>query len=90
VLRDTLAMLDRELGHADMGAAPMAQRLADIVLIQALRAYVTEHGAGAFRTSSGEALARGEGHRQSLALQAALYDLALLLTYAPCPSSALR
>jgi hypothetical protein len=39
-------MLDRELGHADMGASPMTQRLDDMVLIQ-LRAYVAEHGASA-------------------------------------------
>jgi hypothetical protein len=40
-------MLDRELGHADMGASVMKQRLDDIVLIQALLAYMAEHGASA-------------------------------------------
>jgi hypothetical protein len=40
-------MLDRELGHADMGASLMMQRLDDIVLIPALRAYVADHGASA-------------------------------------------
>jgi plasmid stability protein len=47
VLRNTLAMLDRELGHADMGASLRTRRLDDIVLIQALRAYAAEHGASA-------------------------------------------
>jgi len=46
VLRDTLAMLDRELEQSQMGTTLMTQRLADIMLIQALRAYVSEHGTG--------------------------------------------
>ncbi len=44
VLRDTLAILDRELEQPDMGSPLMRQRLADILLIQALRAYVAEYG----------------------------------------------
>jgi hypothetical protein len=42
VLRDTLAMLDRELEHAGMGSTLMVRRLADVLLIQALRAYVAD------------------------------------------------
>jgi AraC-like DNA-binding protein len=44
VLRETLAMLDRELERSHMGTSLMTQRLADIMLIQALRAYVSEQG----------------------------------------------
>jgi len=47
VLRDTLSILDRELKHPDMGSSLMTQRLADILLIQALRAYVAEYGPSA-------------------------------------------
>lgn len=47
VLRDTLAILDRELRHPAMGSSVMTQRLADILLIQALRAHVAEYGPGA-------------------------------------------
>jgi AraC-like DNA-binding protein len=47
MLHHTLAMLDLELAQSGMGAMLMAQRLAEILLIQALRAYVSEHGASA-------------------------------------------
>ena len=47
VLRETLGILDRELAQSLMGATLMTQRLADIMLVQALRAYVSEYGAGA-------------------------------------------
>jgi transcriptional regulator GlxA family with amidase domain len=47
VLRETLAMLDRELEQSRVGTSFMTQRLADIMLVQALRAYVSKHGDGA-------------------------------------------
>jgi hypothetical protein len=47
VSRETLAMLDRDLEQSHMGTSLMTQRLADIMLVQALRADVSEHGAGA-------------------------------------------
>lgn len=40
VLRATLALLDGELTDAPMGAALVTRRLADVLLVQALRAYV--------------------------------------------------
>lgn len=43
-LRRTLETLDEELGTAQMGASLVTRRLADILLVQALRAYVTLHG----------------------------------------------
>lgn len=45
VLRGTLLLLDQELGQARMGASLMTRRLTDILLVQALRAYVSIHGA---------------------------------------------
>jgi AraC-like DNA-binding protein len=47
VLRDTLKILDHEVGNTRMGSSIMAKRLADILLIQALRAFVAEYGCGA-------------------------------------------
>jgi AraC-like DNA-binding protein len=47
VLRDTLKILDREMGDMRMGSSIMAKRLADILLIQALRAFVDEYGGSA-------------------------------------------
>jgi AraC-like DNA-binding protein len=47
ILRQTLALLDRELEQAQMGSSVMMARLGDILLIQALRAYVAEYGATA-------------------------------------------
>jgi AraC-like DNA-binding protein len=45
ILRGTLALLDDELGNGRMGASLMTRRLADILLVQGLRAYVAMHGA---------------------------------------------
>ncbi len=45
ILRGTLEILDEELGNGRMGASLMTRRLADILLVQALRAYVAVHGA---------------------------------------------
>ncbi len=45
VLRRTLELLDSELGGGQMGASLMARRLADVLLVQALRAYVSVYGA---------------------------------------------
>jgi len=45
ILRGTLALLDTELDGDMPGASVMARRLADILLVQALRAYVALHGA---------------------------------------------
>ena len=45
ILRGTLQVLDDELGNGGMGASLMTRRLADILLVQALRAYVTLRGA---------------------------------------------
>ena len=42
VLRDTLAMLDRELAGGEIGRALMARRMADIALVQILRAHAHE------------------------------------------------
>jgi AraC-like DNA-binding protein len=47
VLRDTLKILDREMEDKRMGSSIVAKRLADILLIQALRAFVDEHGSNA-------------------------------------------
>jgi len=44
VLRGTLQILDDELRHSRMGASLITRRLADILLVQALRAYVAVHG----------------------------------------------
>jgi AraC-like DNA-binding protein len=44
ILRGTLELLDKELGNGHMGASLMTRRLADILLVQALRAYVAVHG----------------------------------------------
>jgi AraC-like DNA-binding protein len=44
ILRNTLALLDAELSANDMGASLVTRHLADILLVQALRAYVTLHG----------------------------------------------
>jgi AraC-like DNA-binding protein len=46
ILRCTLELLDHELRHGQMGASLMTRRLADILLVQALRTYVAVHGAG--------------------------------------------
>jgi len=43
-LSNILSMLDRELEHPGMGSSVMSQRLADILLIQALRGYVAQYG----------------------------------------------
>jgi AraC-like DNA-binding protein len=45
ILSGTLQLLDAELGNQDMGASLMTRRLADILLVQALRAYVANFGA---------------------------------------------
>jgi AraC-like DNA-binding protein len=45
VLGHTLRLLDDELRRGQIGAALMASRLADILLVQALRAHVAAHGA---------------------------------------------
>jgi AraC-like DNA-binding protein len=47
VLRDTLKLLSFELEYPDMGSTLMTERLGDILLVQALRAYVAEYGAEA-------------------------------------------
>lgn len=44
VLRETLQMLDKELEVAQMGASLMVRRMGDILLVQALRAYVAKEG----------------------------------------------
>jgi AraC-like DNA-binding protein len=44
IVRGTLAVLNDELSGDRMGAALMTRRLADILLVQVLRAYVTLHG----------------------------------------------
>ena len=46
VLRSTLLLLDEELENGQMGSSLMTRRLADILFVQALRAYVAVHGAG--------------------------------------------
>ena len=45
ILRGTLQVLDDELGSGRIGAPLMTRCLADILLVQALRAYVSVHGA---------------------------------------------
>lgn len=45
ILRGTLQLMDDELCHGRMGASVMTRRLADILLVQALRAHVGEDGA---------------------------------------------
>ncbi len=45
ILRNTLEVLNGELGTGDMGAMLVTRRLADILLVQALRAYVAVQGA---------------------------------------------
>lgn len=47
ILRATLAVLGDELAGDRMGAALMTRRLADILLVQALRAYVAREGTAA-------------------------------------------
>jgi AraC-like DNA-binding protein len=47
VLRDTLSLLNREMSQANMGSTLMIERLGDVLLIQALRAYVSDYGADA-------------------------------------------
>jgi AraC-like DNA-binding protein len=44
ILRNTLQLLDEELINNRMGASVMTRRLADILLVQTLRAYVASHG----------------------------------------------
>lgn len=44
ILRGTLQVLDDELANGRMGTSVMTRSLADILLVQALRAYVTTHG----------------------------------------------
>lgn len=44
VLRGTLQILDAELGGGHMGASLVTRRLADVLLVQALRAHVAVHG----------------------------------------------
>lgn len=44
VLRRTLLILDGEIGTDRMGASLMTQRLAEILLVQALRAFAAAHG----------------------------------------------
>jgi AraC-like DNA-binding protein len=46
VLRDTLVLLDSEMTAGEMGRSLMMRRLADIALVQVLRAHVSENGAG--------------------------------------------
>lgn len=46
-LRETLAMLERELDSGLMGSFRMTRYLAEMLLLHAFRAYVTEHGAEA-------------------------------------------
>jgi AraC-like DNA-binding protein len=45
ILRGTLAVLDEELGSAELGSTLMTRRMGDILLVQALRAYVAREGA---------------------------------------------
>ncbi|WP_218642411.1 AraC family transcriptional regulator [Caballeronia sordidicola] len=45
ILRSTLNMLDKELENTQMGSSLMTRRLADILLVQVLRAYVNLQGA---------------------------------------------
>jgi len=45
LLRNTLEVLDLELAEDQMGAGLLTRRLADILLVQALRAYVDDQGA---------------------------------------------
>ena len=40
-----LHLLDREVGRSLLGGSLVASRLAEILLVEALRAYVTDHGA---------------------------------------------
>jgi len=47
VLRDTLRLLNRELTQSNMGSTLMIERLGDVLLIQALRAYVSDYGVDA-------------------------------------------
>ncbi|MDB5453885.1 MAG: transcriptional regulator, AraC family [Caulobacteraceae bacterium] len=47
VLRGTLELLDAELRDRQMGASLVARRLADILLVHALRAFATTHRADA-------------------------------------------
>lgn len=44
ILRATLATLDDELGAGEMGSTLMTRRMGDILLVQALRAYVSRVG----------------------------------------------
>ena len=44
ILRSTLEILDDELATDQMGSSLVVRRLADILLVQALRAYVNLHG----------------------------------------------
>lgn len=44
ILRTTLSVLDDELKGGQMGSSLMTQRLGDILLVQALRAYVSQTG----------------------------------------------
>jgi len=44
ILRGTLSVLDDELGGGQIGASLMTRRMGDILLVQALRAYVTTMG----------------------------------------------
>ena len=44
ILRGTLTVLDDELGSGQMGASLMTRRMGDILLVQALRAYVATIG----------------------------------------------
>jgi AraC-like DNA-binding protein len=45
VLRQTLLILDAELEAQQIGVSLMTRRLADILLVQVLRAYISENGA---------------------------------------------
>jgi AraC-like DNA-binding protein len=47
VLRSTLQLLDAELQSQQMGASVMVSRMGEILLVQALRAYVAREGVGA-------------------------------------------
>jgi len=44
ILRGTLEILDHEIRSGRMGASLVTRRLADVLLVQALRAYVDAHG----------------------------------------------
>lgn len=46
VLRSTLEILDSEIRSTRMGASMVTRRLADVLLVQALRAYVVARGTG--------------------------------------------